>query len=238
MTLRDIAIRITADNDTALGEFLSQYPALACKEGPDMEKHCRKDHYHIYLQSKLTNEGLKKQIYKLFETPDCEKGNQFLAFSRIITDEEHKNYKGGLDGYLRYICKGKEKTYPNIVFNSLDYNTDDYYERYWEINYQYKEDAKTKREAKRTNKQNFKDWFISNHVNSSQDIGKHTMSLTKKNICIMMYNFYKDNEWELPSPSQGEIIVNDLYFRFSDNHDLEKEILNYYRIFENPYVNF
>lgn len=233
--IRNIAIRITADNDIALGEFLSQYPALACKEGPDEEKHCRKDHYHIYLQSKLTNEGLKKQIYKLFEIEKENQGNQTLAFSRIITDESHKNYKGGLDGYIRYICKGKEKTYPNIVFNSLNYNTDDYHERYWDINYQYKQEAKEKREAKRTNKQNFKDWFIATHINHDKDVGKRNVPLTQKNICLMMYNFYKENDWELPSPSQGEIIINDLYFRYSPNYTDEKEILGYYRIFQNNF---
>ena len=38
MTLTELAIRITADNDEALTEFASQYKGVWCKEAPDLGK--------------------------------------------------------------------------------------------------------------------------------------------------------------------------------------------------------
>ena len=99
MTLTELAIRITADNDEALTEFASQYKGVWCKEAPDLEKHCNRIHYHGYILTELTNNGLRKQIYNTFEIEKSKRGNQTLAFSKI-TDKE---------GYFRYICKGTEK---------------------------------------------------------------------------------------------------------------------------------
>lgn len=236
MNLRNIAIRITSDNDEALIQFASQYPSIWCKEEPDLEKYCNRTHYHGYVQSELTNEGLKKQIYKYFQIPKEDQGNKTLAFTKIIEDTTHKKYKGGLEGYLRYICKGQENTYPNIVFNNLNYNTDEYYDAYWKINADYREEVKNRKEAKRTNKQNFKDWFIDNYINRDKDIGNrfNSMKLTQKNICLMMYEYYKEQEWELPSRTQGEVIIKDLYFRFSPEFTDTEELLRHYGIY--PFI--
>jgi len=217
----EVAIRITADNDESLTEFASQYPGLWCKEQPDLEKNCNRTHYHGYIQTKLTNNGLRKQIYNIFNIEKSKQGNTTLAFSKI-TDKE---------GYLRYICKGTEKTYPDIVHNDKDYDTNYYYNQYWKTNQEINEKLKTQRNLKKTTKANFKDYFLTEVLPGYDD--KSKAKLTQHQICMLMYNYYKENEKELPSKMQGQIIVNDLYLRYTCPEDkLKNEILFIYGFIE------
>jgi len=86
---RYLGIRITANSDSDLLLFAEQYPGIWCKEGPDLEKFCQKDHYHGLIESSLTANGLRKQIYNFFNIPKEKRGNPSVAFSTIIEDENH-----------------------------------------------------------------------------------------------------------------------------------------------------
>jgi len=222
MTL--LGIRITANNDNLLKLFTEHHVGLWCKEGGDLEKHCFKPHYHGIIETTLTPNGLRKQIYNTFETPKDKRGQGFCAFSKI-TDEE---------GFQRYICKGTEKTYPEILQNNFGIDINERYDQYWDVYHGLKREAKEKREKKQTNKANFKDYFISNFVpkdtTGSDRIGKCRLSKTK--IAMIMYDFYTIRDWELPSPSQGEITIMDLYLRYSYLKEKKKEICEYWRVYD------
>lgn len=222
MTL--LGIRITADNDNLLKLFTESYVGLWCKEGGDLEKYCAKTHYHGIIETTLTPNGLRKQIYNIFEVPKDKRGQGFCAFSKI-TDEE---------GFQRYICKGTDKTYPEILQNNFDININERYDQYWDVYQGLKNDAKEKRDKKKTNKANFKDYFIANFVPKGTDgpdsIGK--CRLNKRKIAMIMYEFYEEREWELPSPSQGEITIMDLYLRYAQTRNIKNEICEYWRIYE------
>ncbi len=138
-----LGIRITANNDNLLKLFTEQYKGLWCKEGGDLEKHCAKTHYHGLVETKLTPNGLRKQIYNIFETPKEKRGQGFCAFSKI-TDAE---------GFERYLCKGTEKTYPEIIQNNFDIDTNERYDQYWDIYHGLQEQAKEKREKNKLIKQ-------------------------------------------------------------------------------------
>lgn len=235
--LRSVAIRITADCDEYLLEFAQQYPGLWCKEGPDLEKFCQKDHYHGVIHTSLTDNGLRKQIYNIFQTPVEYRGQRHVAFSKI-TDE-----KGGEDGFIRYICKGTEKLNPLILYNSFNIDIQEKYDAYWDIFQDLKQKGKEQREKKLTNKANFKEYFIKTHVSGKKESDQYSteyyrepldnpikLRLTKEKIAMLMYEFYTQNEWELPSPSQGEITIMDLYLRYCHLKDKKKEILEYWRL--------
>lgn len=214
---REVAVRITADNDEALKEFAKQYKSVWCKESADLEKNCNRTHYHGYLLTNLTNNGLRKQIYNVFQTPKDKQGNTTLAFTKV-TDK---------DGYFNYICKGTEKTYPYIVYDGIQIDTDHHYSEYWKTNKEILDAIQEKRNLKKTAKQNFKDYFINEILPNRDAIGKAKLSQTQ--ICIIMYRWYKSMDKELPSKSQGQIIVNDLYLRYTCKEEkLEDEILIYY----------
>lgn len=219
MTL--LGIRITADADDLLLEFTRQYIGLWCKEGGDLEKYCTKPHYHGIVDTTLTPNGLRKQIYNIFDVPKDKRGQRFCAFTKI-KDEE---------GFQRYICKGTENTLPLILQNNFDIDINDRYTQYWDINSQFKAEAEARKTAKKTNKANFKDWFINNYLTEINDCTRRRLS--KRNIALKMYEYYVENEWELPSPSQGEIIINDLYLRFiCPDEKLKDKISEYWRIFD------
>ncbi len=231
MTL--IGIRITADNDTNLKHFAQNHVGLWCKEGGDLEKYCAKPHYHGLVETTMTTNGLRKQIYNTFEVPQDKRGQQFCAFSKI-TDEE---------GFQRYLCKGTEKTYPLILQNNFEIDINERYDQYWDVYQGLKKDAKEKREKKKTNKACFKDYFIANFVpihpnagfakkdeNGNLPLGK--CRLNKRKIAMIMYVFYEEREWELPSPSQGEITIMDLYLRYAQTRNIKNEICEYWRIYE------
>lgn len=218
MSLREIAIRITADNDLALTSFAEQWPtSVWCKEEPDLEKHCNRIHYHGYITSSYSNNGLRKQIYNYFEIPKEKQGNQTLAFTKI--DEK--------EGYFRYINKGTSKTYPNIVYDNIDLDMEHYYTEYWKTNQEIMDKLKEKKNLKKTAKQNFKDYFINEVLPTKNRVGKAQLKI--KQICMLMYHWYKDNDKELPSKSQGQIILNDLYLRYTAQDDkVEFKVLEYY----------
>lgn len=235
------AIRITADNDEALLQFTSTYRGIWCKEEPDLEKHCNKIHYHGLIDTSLSDNGLRKQIYNFFETPKNLRGNPTCGFTKV-TDRE---------GALRYICKGTSKTYPNIVYNTylgdeigvhhswmesdgsyLDEGlpffptVDYYYTKFWEINKQLHADVKKRREEKKTAKQNFKDYFVNDVI---PEYSKNYSKLGVSHICLLMFRWYKEHDKELPSKTQGQIIVNDLYLRYiCPEGNIEEELLKYY----------
>lgn len=238
-----IAIRITADNDDALRAFTEPYRSIWCKEEPDLEKHCNRTHYHGLVYSSLSNNGLRKQIYNHFDVSKENQGNKTLAFSKI-TD---------LEGYLRYICKGTQKTYPNIVSNSflgdewgvhhswlLDKDPSDgeppdrffpsqiyYYDKYWATHQELQDKLKNHKAEKRTAKQNFKDYFINDILPTYNQQGRP--KLNEDWICILMYHWYKKHDKELPSKSQGQIICNDLYLRYTaPDANVELKVLQYY----------
>jgi len=226
--IRPLAIRITADNDELLLEFATQYPGIWCKEGPDLEKYCQKDHYHGLIHTSLTDNGLRKQIYNIFQTPVDKRGQRFVAFSKI-TDA-----KGGEAGMTRYICKGTEKLNPLILQDSFNHNITEQYDQYWDINRELKQEAKDKREKKQTNKANFKDYFVNTHVSSSEDVGRRR--LTPITIAKILFEYYKLKEWEMPSPTQGQTIINDLYLRYSGAPDnvLKTHYLEYWKVDYRP----
>lgn len=228
MTSRPLGIRITADSDEMLLEFASQYEGIWCKEGADLEKFCQKTHYHGLIHTSLTDNGLRKQIYNIFQTPDDKRGQRFVAFSKI-TDK-----KGGEDGFTRYICKGTEKMLPLILRNSFDIDTTEHYDRYWDIYSDLKQQVKEQREKKQTNKANFKDYFVNNFVSSTEDVGRRR--LTPIAIAQILFDYYKLKEWEMPSPTQGQTIINDLYLRYSGAPDrvLRKHYLEYWKVEYNP----
>lgn len=231
---RSVAIRITADSDENLLEFAKQYPGIWCKEGPDLEKFCQKSHYHGIIHTTLTDNGLRKQIYNVFQTPVDNRGQRFVAFSKITDD------KGGEDGFVRYICKGTEKLNPLILYNSFNYNIEEKYDAFWDIYSDLKQKGKEKREKKLTNKANFKEYFINKYVGTKGEeyiqnpdkVERNPIKirLSKEKIAMLMYEFYLQNEWELPSPSQGEITIMDLYLRYCHLKDVKKEILEYWRL--------
>ncbi len=216
-----LGVRITADSDDLLLEFARPYNGLWCKEGGDLEKYCSKPHYHGLIETDLTPNGLRKQIYNIFNVPQDKRGQRFCAFTKI-KDEE---------GFQRYICKGTENTLPLILQNNFDIDINDRYEQFWDINAQFRREAEEKKLKKQTNKANFKDWFINNYITEVNDCTRFRMS--KRHIALKMYEFYKENEWELPSPSQGEIIINDLYLRFCcPEEKIKEKICEYWRIFD------
>lgn len=217
---RELAIRITADNDEALKQFATQYQSIWCKEEPDLEKHCNRTHYHGYLLTDLTNNGLRKQIYNYFDIPKEKRGNTSLAFSAINDD------RGGKDGMLRYICKGTAKTYPNIVYDSFPLDTNELYQAYWSANQDLKEKLEAQRNLKKTTKANFKDYIISYVESLKNNYGKAKM--TREQLCITMVEWYKKNGYELPSRSQGQIIVNDVYIRYSCSEEQYKDVIYRY----------
>lgn len=216
--MHELAIRITADNDEALTEFAKQYKGIWCKEEPDLEKNCNRTHYHGYIQTELTNNGLRKQIYNIFETPKENRGNRTVAFSKV-TD---------VDGYIRYVSKGTPKTYPNIVYNDTEYDPQQYYDEYWKTNQEIQDKIKAERNLKKTAKQNFKDYFI-NEILPKYPNSYSKAKLTQYQICFLMYTWYKENDKELPSKSQGQIIVNDLFLRYTcPQEKVEDQVLLIY----------
>ena len=236
--LKEMAIRITSDNDEALRLFAKQYIGIWCKEEADLEKHCNSTHYHGYIKTKLTKEGIKKQIYNYFQTPNEDRGNKTLAFTKVKE----------IEGCFRYICKGTEKTYANIVYNDIlgpntrgahNINVNDetiypddnhYYDTFWDVNKKLHQEVKERRDLKKTAKANFKDYFI-NEVLPTYDNNK--CKLTQNTICHYMYDYYVEHDKELPSKMQGQIIVNDLYLRYTCPQDkLKNEILFVYGFVE------
>ena len=224
MTTRPLGIRITCDNDESLIEFAAPYHGIWCKEGGDLEKNCAKSHYHGLIHTSLTDNGLRKRLYNIFQTPADKKGQQTVAFSKI-TDA-----KGGEAGMIRYICKGTEKTLPLILQNNFSIDTTEQYDAYWDIYRGLQQEGKEKREKKQTNKANFKDYFVNTFISDNQDIG-HTR-LTPIKIAKVLFDYYKKNEWEMPSPTQGQTIINDLYLRYSGAPDnvLKRHYLEYWKI--------
>lgn len=223
---RSLGIRITADADENLLIFAQQYPGIWCKEGPDLEKFCQKSHYHGVIHSTLTDNGLRKQIYNIFDVPLDKRGQKFVAFSKI-TEE-----KGGEEGFIRYICKGTDKINPFILHNSFNIDITQQYERYWSIYAGLKQEAKEKREKKQTNKANFKDYFVNNFVlNRATDF-----TLKPTHIAKIMFDYYLENEWEMPSPTQGQVIINDLYLRYSGQPEtvLRRHYLQYWKVDMDP----
>lgn len=218
-------IRITADNDEALTEMFKDTQVIACKEEPDLEKNCNRTHYHILVLSEMTDNGLRKRMYNVFDIPNESKfrGNTFVAFSKI-TD---------LDGMLRYICKGTTKTYPNIILNT--YNIDDRqkYDEYWNIYAQLKEEVKARQEVKKTGRQKFKDWF-NNHVhNTLSDFSRNRLKL--RDVCDLMVHFYDTNDLEFPSKFQGEQMINNVYAKYIlDDKEKLRFMRSYYNISFEP----
>jgi len=215
-----LAVRITADNDDALLEIASRYTGIWCKESADNEKHCTKPHYHGMIEMDITVEGLRKQIYNAFSVPKENQGNKTVAFSKV-TDAP---------GFERYICKGTNKTLPVILYNNTDCKPEITYDEYWDVNKELKKSIEEKRAEKGTHKEQFKVYFKEKHVKENQS--KYRCRLTKKDLVKIMYYFYLEKGWEMPSSTQGETVIYDLWLRYcGQEEDAVKEAGQYWRIF-------
>jgi len=209
-------LRITQDNDDAVREFCEAIPSLVCKEGPDNEKHCRKIHYHLLMDTDLTDNGLRKQIYKYFQISDEDRGQKTCAFT-TITD---------IEGVKRYVCKGLQNVHPEITINTMEIDIDIYYNAFWDIFASTKERGAKERAEKKTRTQEFMDYFDTHY--SGEDTAKYRRSLGTQHICSLMCEWFKRNGYKLPTKWAGQQLVMTCYNLYTAQPQRERVLLDYY----------
>lgn len=209
-------IRITADNDDAIRELCDGVPSYVCKEGPDNEKNCRKVHYHLMLDTDMTDNGLRKQIYKYFNVKDEDKGQKTCAFTTVKEEE----------GCKRYLSKGQENVKPEIIVNTLEVNVDQYYEAYWDIFSSLKKEGARIRKENKSKTLEFLDYFDT--VYTGEDNVKSRKTLDMAEVCDVMCEWYRVNEYTLPTKWQGQQLVMTAYNRYSDEKKKARNLRNFY----------
>lgn len=208
-------IRITQDNDDAIKELCADVPCIVCKEGPDNEKNCRKVHYHLMLDSDLSDNGLRKQIYKYFNVPKEDHGQKTCAFTQVKC----------VEGLTRYICKGLENTKPEIILNTLEINVDKYYGDFWDIFQTYKDKGDRDRKEAKSRTQEFMDYFDDNYNKDNRAYG---VRLTLPKVCDIMVDWYKTNNYLLPTKWQGTQLVRTCYVRYSEEKEVSVNMRRFY----------
>lgn len=209
-------IRITQDNDQAIEELCQDVPAIVCKEGPDAEKNCRKVHYHLLMDSDLSDNGIRKQIYKYFNIADEDKGQKTCAFTKVKDKE----------GALRYVCKGLSNIKPEIVLNTMEIDVDLYYNAFWDIFTSLKESGAKEREATKSRTQEFMDYFDNGYC--GPDRVRFRKQLGTVEICNIMCHWFKNNKYKLPPKWSGQQIVMSCYNLYSEQPSKDKVLLWYY----------
>lgn len=209
-------IRITADDDQAVQELVQDQQALVCKEGPDSEKNCRKTHYHMLLDSDLSDNGLRKQIYKYFKVSEEDKGQKTCAFTQVKD----------VEGCKRYICKGLENVKPEIIVNTMMINVDRYYHDYWDIFSSLKKQGQAEAKAAKSRTIEFYDYFDSNYTGEANRLSRQKLSQAK--VCNIMCRWFQEQGYTMPTKWQGQQIVITCYARYSEQSVKEDNLLKYY----------
>lgn len=209
-------LRITADNDQAINEFTRDVPSYVCKEGPDNEKNCRKIHYHLIMDSDLTDNGLRKQIYKYFQVKDEDKGQKFCAFTTI----------SDLEGAKRYLSKGLENVKPEIIVNTMDIKVDDYYNAYWDIYSSLKDQGDKERKAAKSRTIEFFEFFDDKFTGASNTMSRY--GLTPAKVCSLMIMWYTEKGYVMPTRWQGQQLVITCYARYSEATNKDSRLRDYY----------
>lgn len=125
-------IRITINEDTVLkGKVVKFFAALSetvilCQEDADEEvKH---NHIHIALESKYSQDQLRKKMLKTFVNSEKPfKGNDCYSMGSVKeTEEDWLNLK-------QYICKGIFDCHPNVLYkqNFTQEDIETYHSNFW-----------------------------------------------------------------------------------------------------------
>jgi hypothetical protein len=210
-------IRITIDNIDALRKFCGEVPAYACLEGPDDE--CKKDHYHVLLDTDITDNGVRKQIYKHFDVSKENRGQKSCVFTKI-TDVE---------GVKRYISKGVKQVMipqppPRIVINTMNLDVEIYHNAFFVVNASLIKDKKDKKATSASRTKEFNDYFVDNHITMREGHRR----LTSRDICAIMLRYYREKKYPLPPRWHGTSMVMTLYSNYSEDPQKEKCLINYY----------
>lgn len=179
----------------------SPHKLLACKEvGPDNGKL----HYHVYLESRISDTCLTQQIYKVARwTPHYPKGN--AVYSKKIAHE-------GTQGYS--VKEGDVAC--RIGFSDADLDA------IVERSAQYRRDLAASKKVKSREAQNTMKQFVSEVVqfyNSNQNLVP-----LKTDIVSMLLNKYRDKDMMFPSRGPIENATMTIMSRLGDWNC----VLNYY----------
>lgn len=201
------SLRITMDDDDAIRGFFKDYDTLACKEGPDTE--VPNEHYHLIIKTDIKIPALRIRIRNHFGF----KGNKDYSIKQPKDEEEQ-------DKAIRYTCKGTKTKEACVVLNNINYDTDEFRRRYWEVN-------KNAKSSKGKPKEECISFLIDYFNNTRKG------PVSEEDICDVMLQWYNENGYQNPHRTVGQSIIMQMIFnlgvRVRGNY--KETLRRYYGVF-------
>lgn len=206
------SIRLTlphqADSTARLKDFTANYKNFLFT---GHSQGAERPHYHVYIESDLKNQALRKRIKTAF--PECV-GNKGYSIKEL--DEQR------LDEHLRYLCRDEE---PGVVMSSMNEETiTNYNNEYYEKQEEFKKEQK-----KISLGSTFEiiKWIEQNPeiIKSQDDIRcnfvRKTEGYNPLEIGTFIFEYYMRKKNMLPSKWIFRQLIDTIYMRLATENDYE-----------------
>lgn len=190
-------IRITIGDDIHLKDKVVKFftalseSVILCQE--DADDNVKHTHTHIGLESRYSQDQLRKKILTYFK----QKGNEFYGMTKVKeTEEDWKNLK-------QYICKGKSReTQPNILYkmNYTENDIETYHNDYWG----WQEKEFLKQEDEKRSLENRINQLIEQRLKSPKPKRARTLTFTENFINDIELN-NPDRVWKYTEDDVNEL---------------------------------
>lgn len=210
MTAKQLAFRITTDDDAMIEKIFKDKKVLICKEKADSEANCGKIHYHGILYDEVVRVTLRNWIinnanddyWDVIQLPPPAEpvrkpmGNKYMAITTINED------KGGLEGMERYVCKGLRGIAPEIILNTQGVDTTQRNNEYWSLNASYNSRSKG---------QSYKKLFIETFQELYHTPKYDYKYISKREIVGTYLEFLQEHQQEPTPPTSMKAMITGLY---------------------------